>query len=113
MNIFELQRERNKQLSHPMPHEMPQYKPVSETYNIVDYYNKMRNGKYEQMAHTKANLPERPLSYFSDSLKSSELAKTGQHNLFLHSLLSDRAKQLQGYNKAEVYQEPISTTSDS
>ena len=42
MSIFELQTERNKQLSQPKIKEPEQvYKPISETYNIVDYYNTM------------------------------------------------------------------------
>jgi hypothetical protein len=114
MSIFELQKERNKQLSQPKIKETEQaYKPISETYNIVDYYNMMRNGKYEQMTQSKAKIPNQQLSYFSENLKSKELAKTGHHNLNLYSLLSDRAKQLQGYNKPQVYEEKISSGSDS
>jgi hypothetical protein len=114
MSIFELQNERNKQLSQPKIKEAEQaYKPISETYNIVDYYNTMRNGKYEQMTQSKARIPNQQLSYFSDHLKSSELMKTGKHNLNLHSLLSDRANQLKGYNKPQVYEEKLSSGSDS
>jgi hypothetical protein len=114
MSIFELQQERNKQLSQPKIKEAEQaYKPISETYNIVAYYNTMRNGKYEQMTQSKAKIPNQQLSYFSDHLKSSELMKTGKHNLNLHSLLSDRANQLKGYNKPQVYEEKISSASDN
>ena len=114
MSIFELQTERNKQLSQPKIKEPEQvYKPISETYNIVDYYNTMRNGKIEQMTQSKAKIPNQPLSYFSEHLKSKELEKTGRHNLNLHSLLSDRANQLKGYIKPQVYEEKISSGSDS
>lgn len=114
MSIFELQQERNKQLSQPKIKEAEQaYKPISETYNIVDYYNTMRNGKYEQMTQSKSKIPNQQLSYFSDHLKSSELMKTGKHNLNLYSLLSDRANQLKGYNKPQVYEEKISSGSDN
>jgi hypothetical protein len=114
MSIFELQQERNKQLSQPKIKEAEQaYKPISETYNIVDYYNTMRNGKYEQMTQSKAKIPNQQLSYFSEHLKSSELMKTGKHNLNLHSLLSERANQLKGYNKPQVYEEKLSSGSDS
>ena len=114
MSIFELQNERNKQLSQPKIKEAEQaYKPISETYNIVDYYNTMRNGKYEQMTQSKSKIPNQQLSYFSDHLKSSELMKTGKHNLNLHSLLSDRANELKGYKKPQVYEEKISSVSDS
>ena len=98
MSIFELQTERNKQLSQPKIKDPEQvYKPISETYNIVDYYNTMRNGKIEQMTQSKAKIPNQPLSYFSEHLKSKELEKTGRHNLNLHSLLSDIANKLKGY----------------
>ena len=114
MSIFELQNERNKQLSQPKIKEAEQaYKPISDTYNIVDYYNTMRNGKYEQMTQSKAKIPNQQLSYFSEHLKSSELMKTGKHNLNLHSLLSDRANELKGYKKPQVYEEKLSSGSDS
>ena len=114
MSIFELQKERNKQISQPKINEEEQlYKPISETYNIVDYYNTMRNGKIEEMTASKAKIPNQPLSYFSENLKSKELAKTGRHNLNLFSLLSERSNQLKGYNKPQVYEEKISSGSDS
>ena len=114
MSIFELQKERNKQLSQPKIKEPePVYKPISDTYNIVDYYNTMRNGKIEQITESKAKIPNQNLSYFSEHLKSKELEKFGRHNLNLHSLLSDRATQLKGYNKPQVYEEKISSGADN